>query len=88
MPQRCGGGWLANDFVPIADTVRGFEALAFSGIAVHAGTPRDVCDSIETAVKAICRDPVLKERMSALAAEVVGSGSTEFGAFIAAERTK
>ena len=79
---------LAKDFVPIADTVRGFEALAFSGIAVRAGTPRDVCDSIETAVKAICRDPGLKERMSSLAAEVVGSGSREFGSFIAAERTK
>lgn len=79
---------LAKDFVPIADTVRGFEALAFSGIAVRAGTPRDVCDSIETAVKAICREPVLNERMSTLAAEVVGSGSREFVAFLAAEREK
>ena len=79
---------LAPDFVPIADTVPGYQALAFSGIAVRAGTPREICDSIETAVKAICKDPVLSERMSALLAEVVGSGSREFGEFLAAERAK
>ncbi len=79
---------LAPDFVPIADTVPGYQALAFSGIAVRAGTPREICDSIETAVKAICKDPVLRERMSALLAEVVGSGSREFGEFLAAERAK
>ena len=48
---------LAPEFVPIADTVPGYQALAFSGIAVRAGTPREICDSIETAVKAICKDP-------------------------------
>ena len=51
---------LAPEFVPIADTLPGYEALAFSGIAVRAGTPREICDSIETAVKAICKEPVLK----------------------------
>ena len=79
---------LAPEFVPIADTVRGYQALAFSGIAVRAGTPREICDSIETAVKAICRDPVLRGRMSGLLAEVVGSGSREFGQFIVAERAR
>ena len=78
----------APDYVPIAETVRGFEALAFSGIAVRAGTPRDICDSIESAVKAICKDPVLVGRMTALLAEVAGSGSKEFGQFLAAERAK
>jgi tripartite-type tricarboxylate transporter receptor subunit TctC len=79
---------LAQDYVPIAATVPGYQALAFSGIAVRAGTPREICDGIETAVRAICREPVLKERMSALLAEVVGSGSREFGEFLAAERAK
>jgi tripartite-type tricarboxylate transporter receptor subunit TctC len=79
---------LASEFVPIADTVRGFEALAFSGIAVRAGTPRDVCASIETAIKAVCKERVLIDRMSMLAAEVVGSGSTEFARFLTAERAK
>lgn len=77
---------LAPDFAPIADTVPGFAALAFSGVAVRSGTPAEICDSIEAAVKAVCKDPVLIERMTPLLAEVVGSGAKEFGEFIAAER--
>ena len=71
----------------VADTVPGFAALAFSGVAVRTGPP-EICDSIEAAVKAVCKDPVLIERMTPLLAEVVGSGVKEFGEFIAAERTK
>jgi Tripartite tricarboxylate transporter family receptor len=74
---------LAPDFAPIADTV---PALAFSSVAVRSGTPAEICDSIEAAVKAVCKDPVLIERMTPLLAEVVGSGAKEFGEFIAAER--
>jgi tripartite-type tricarboxylate transporter receptor subunit TctC len=79
---------LAKDFVPIANTVPGFEALAFSGIAVRAGTPGETCESIETAVRAICKEQVLIDRMTTLAAEVVGSGSREFTRFLVAERAK
>jgi tripartite-type tricarboxylate transporter receptor subunit TctC len=78
----------APEYVPIADTVRGFEALAFSGVAVRAGTPRDICDSVETAVKAICKDPLLVNRMTTLLAQVAGSGSKEFAQFLVAERAK
>jgi tripartite-type tricarboxylate transporter receptor subunit TctC len=77
---------LGRDYAPIADTLPGYQALAWSGVAVRAGTPKAICDSIETAVKAVCREPALKERMSGLLAEVVGSGSREFGAFLAVER--
>ena len=79
---------LAPEFVPIADTLPGYEALAFTGIAVRAGTPAAICDSIETAVKAICQGSVFKERLAGMLAEVVGSGAREFGAFLAAERAK
>jgi tripartite-type tricarboxylate transporter receptor subunit TctC len=79
---------LASEFVPIAETVRGFEALAFTGVAVRSGTPKAICDSIETAVVAICKEKVLVDRMAQLAAEVVGSGSREFSRFLSGERAK
>lgn len=80
---------LAPEFVPIANALPGYEALAFTGIAVRAGTPREICDAIEAAVKAVCQDPQLKQRMSTtLLAEVVGSGAREFGEFLTAERAK
>ena len=78
----------AADYVPVAETVPGFEALSFSGVAVRAGTPPDICSSIESAVKAICKDPIVVSRMTALLAEVAGSGSREFGQFLTAERAK
>lgn len=79
---------LAPEFVPIADTLPGYEALAFTGIAVRAGTPAAICESIETAVKAICLESLFKERLADMLAEVAGSGAREFGSFLTAERTK
>jgi tripartite-type tricarboxylate transporter receptor subunit TctC len=79
---------LAPEFVPVADTLPGYEALAFTGIAVRAGTPRPICDTIEAAIKAICQQSLLKERLAGMLAEVVGTGAREFGAFLTAERAK
>jgi tripartite-type tricarboxylate transporter receptor subunit TctC len=79
---------LGEEYVPIADTLPGYEALGFTAIAVRAGTPKDICDSIESAVIAICKEPGFKQRMAAMLAEVVGSGASEAGAFLAAERAK
>jgi tripartite-type tricarboxylate transporter receptor subunit TctC len=79
---------LGEAYVPIADTLPGYEALSFTGVSVRAGTPKEICDSIETAVMAICKEPGFKERMTGMLAEVVGSGAGEFGSFLAAERAK
>jgi len=79
---------LGEEYVPIADTLPGYEALGFTGVSVRAGTPREICDEIETAVLAVCKEPGFNERMKGMLAEVVGSGSAAFGSFLAAERTK
>jgi tripartite-type tricarboxylate transporter receptor subunit TctC len=79
---------LGSEYVPIADTLPGYEALSFTGISVRAGTPREVCDQIETAALAVCKEPGFKQRMTGMLAEVVGSGSAAFGGFLANERAK
>ena len=79
---------LGGEYVPIADTLPGYEALGFTGVSVRAGTPKEICDQIETAVLAVCKEPGFKERMTGMLAEVVGSGSAAFGIFLAAERAK
>ena len=79
---------LGDEYVPIADSLPGYEALGFSGISVRAGTPKEICDQIETAVLAICKEPAFKERMAGMLAEVAGSGGLAFGDFLAAERAK
>jgi tripartite-type tricarboxylate transporter receptor subunit TctC len=79
---------LGEAYVPIADTLPGYEALSFTGVSVRAGTPKEICDQIETAVVAVCQEPAFKARMAGMLAEVVGSGSQAFGRFLTAERTK
>jgi tripartite-type tricarboxylate transporter receptor subunit TctC len=79
---------LAEDYVPVSDTVPGYEVLGFSGIAVRAGTPKDICDSIEAAVAAVCGEPAFKARMAEMLAVVGGTGAAAFGDFLAAERAK
>jgi tripartite-type tricarboxylate transporter receptor subunit TctC len=83
------GRWpLGPEYVPIADTLPGYEALGFTGISVRAGTPKEICDAIEAAVLAVCKEPGFRQRMADMLAEVVGSGSAAFAGFLAAERAK
>ena len=79
---------LGNEYVPIADTLPGYEALGFTGVSVRAGTPKTICDRIETAVLAVCKQPGFKERMTEMLAEVAGSGTVGFRTFLATERDK
>jgi tripartite-type tricarboxylate transporter receptor subunit TctC len=79
---------LGGEFVPIADTLPGYEALGFTGLAVRSGTPKAICDEIETAALAIAKEPAFRTRMTGMLAEVVGTGARAFGTFLAAERAK
>ena len=79
---------LAPEFVPVADTLPGFDTISFSGVGVRTGTPKAICDRIEADTRTICKDPLLRERLTGLVAETVGSTAAEFAAFIASERAK
>jgi tripartite-type tricarboxylate transporter receptor subunit TctC len=79
---------LGEEFVPVADTLPGYEALSFSGLAVRAGTPGEICDAIEAAAIAITKVPAFRERMAGMMAEVVGTGASAFSTFLTAERAK
>jgi tripartite-type tricarboxylate transporter receptor subunit TctC len=79
---------LGEEFVPIADTLPGYEALGFTGLSVRAGTPKEICDEIEAAALAICKEPGFRKRMAEMLADVAGTGAQPFAAFLAAERAK
>lgn len=79
---------LAPDYVPIADTVAGYETLSWAGLGVRSGTPKEICDAIEAANRKICKDPMLVSRLNGVVTDVIGSGQTEFAQFISDERSK
>ena len=78
----------APDLVPIADAVPGFEASAWFGLVVRAGTPAEIIAKMEADMREAGQDKGLRERLGALATEPVGSSAAEFATLIAAERQR
>jgi len=66
----------------------GFEALAWNGILVAAGTPRPIIGRLNTEVNAILRDPAVKTALNAQGFELVGGTPEDFGNLIRSESDK
>jgi tripartite-type tricarboxylate transporter receptor subunit TctC len=68
--------------------LKGFEALAWNGVLVAAGTPRDVVDRINSALNAALHDAAVKERLKAAGLEPVGGTPEQFAKLIHDESVK
>jgi len=66
----------------------GFEALAWNGILVAAGTPRPIIGRLNTEINAILRDPAVKTALNAQGFELVGGTPEDFGNLIKSESDK
>jgi tripartite-type tricarboxylate transporter receptor subunit TctC len=64
------------DVPTIAETLPGFEAVAWYGIVAPPGTPRKIVDVINADVNEALRQPELQDHLKKLSAEVFG-GSVE-----------
>ena len=65
-----------------------FEVFAWFGVLAPAGTPRLVVDRLATEFAKVVELPDVKEKLAAQSALVMLRAGAEFGAFIAAEKTK
>ncbi len=68
--------------------LKGFEALAWNGVLVAAGTPRAVVDRINTALNAALNDASVKERLKSAGLEPVGGTPEQFTKLIHDESVK
>jgi tripartite-type tricarboxylate transporter receptor subunit TctC len=64
------------DVPTIAETLPGFEAVAWYGIVAPPGTPKNIVDTINADVNEALRQPELQDHLKKLSAEVFG-GSVE-----------
>ena len=64
------------DVPAIAETLPGFEAVAWYGIVAPPGTPKNIVDTLNADVNEALRQPELKDHLKKLSAEVFG-GSVE-----------
>ena len=58
--------------------LKGFEALAWNGVLVPAGTPRAVVDRINSAINAALNDPSVRERLKSAGLEPIGGTPEQF----------
>jgi tripartite-type tricarboxylate transporter receptor subunit TctC len=66
----------------------GFLVTSWNGVAVPAGTPKEIISRLNSEIVKALQMPDVKERLSSLGADPVGSTPEEFAAFIQAEIKK
>ena len=66
----------------------GFEAIAWNGVLVAAGTPRPVVDRINAAINAAMKDPAVVQRLKTAGLDTVGGTPEEFAKLIRDDHAK
>jgi len=76
------------DLPTVADSVPGYEAISWYGIAAPKNTPADIVNKLNKEINAGLADPKLKARLAELGGTVLPGSPADFGKFIAAETEK
>jgi tripartite-type tricarboxylate transporter receptor subunit TctC len=76
------------DVPTVAETVPGYEASAWFGIAMPKGTPVAVIDKINRTVNAALQDPKMIARLAELGGTPMGGTPADFGNVMASEVAK
>jgi tripartite-type tricarboxylate transporter receptor subunit TctC len=73
------------DVPAIAETLPGYEASVWYGMAAPKGTPPEIIATLNHAVNAVLRDPKLQARLAELGGEPMPMTPDEFGKMVVAE---
>lgn len=79
---------LLPELPSISESVPGFQAGSWFGVAVPAATPRPIIDRLNAATNQALTRPELKERLAGLGATIGGGTTADFNSFVRAERAK
>ncbi|HEY3179438.1 MAG TPA: tripartite tricarboxylate transporter substrate binding protein [Casimicrobiaceae bacterium] len=66
----------------------GFEALAWNGVLVPAGTPKPVITRLNAEINAVLKEPDVVQKLQAQGFDLIGGTPEEFGALIKGESEK
>jgi tripartite-type tricarboxylate transporter receptor subunit TctC len=72
----------------VAETVPGYEASAFFGMAVPKGSPPEIVDKLNKEVNAALADPNIKARLAELGGILIPGSPADFGKVVAEETEK
>ena len=68
--------------------LKGYEAGTWFGVVTRAGTPKAIVETLNTAIVAALASPDLRERLTAIGFDVLGSSPEEFARFIKTDMTR
>jgi tripartite-type tricarboxylate transporter receptor subunit TctC len=72
----------------VAETLPGFEATVWYGLAAPAGTPRAIIHRLNSEIAKAVKNPALRERLIAADYEPAVGTPEQFGAFMKSEIEK
>jgi tripartite-type tricarboxylate transporter receptor subunit TctC len=76
------------DVPTIAETVPGYEASAWFGMAVPKGTPRPIIDKLNKTINEALADPAMQAKLAELGGSNISGTPEDFGKVIAQETDK
>ena len=80
---------LLPDLPAIAESgYPGFDALAWNGVLVPAGTPKAIVQRLNAEINAVLKDPDVVQKMHAAGFDLVGGTPEDFGNLIKSETAK
>ncbi len=72
----------------VAETVPGYEASAFFGMAVPKGTPRPIIDKLNRTINQALADPAMQARLAELGGTNIAGTPEDFGKIVLDETNK
>jgi tripartite-type tricarboxylate transporter receptor subunit TctC len=72
----------------VADTVPGYEASAFFGMGMPAGTPPEIVEKLNKEINAALADPRMKQKLAELGGMLIPGSPQDFGKVVAEETEK
>jgi tripartite-type tricarboxylate transporter receptor subunit TctC len=80
---------LLPDYPSIAESgYPGFEALAWNGVLVPAGTPKPIIARLNAEINAVLKEPDVVQKLHGLGFDLIGGTPDKFGALIKGESEK
>ena len=76
------------DVPTVAETVPGYEAVAFFGFGAPHGTPKEVVDLLNKEINAALKDPGILAKLKDLGGIAEPGSPADFGKFLASETAK
>ena len=76
------------DVPTVADTVPGYEAVAFFGFGAPHGTPKEIVDLLNKEINRAIDDPGIQAKLKDLGGIPVPGSPADFGRFLASETAK